>query len=395
MENRIERIRKPVRRKNAEQYLLFTLLSFATTVILIRLFLSLTGYPQVGNNTLHIAHAIWGGLLLFIASLLTLILANRWVYTIGALFAGAGVGLFIDEVGKFITQDNDYFFPAAAPIIYTLFLLTVLLYLQMRRPQPRSVRTELYRALDTIGGVLDNDLNAQERRDLEVRLRWVRDQSEHPGIVRLASTLQECLASDTLYVAPNSPGFWERVVRRVQAYASRWITGRRLKATLVGGLGFLGLGALIAPTATLIALALAPAETIEVQLPNGSDPGFSPIVLEYLSSAVLVVLLIRLALGAVVGLLLVGAAVLLIIGREQAGALLGYFGLLLSLTTVTPLNFYFDQFKTIGGALIYFALLLGVILYRRRYLLSDPDGNPLMPTPKISKGSIEHPQKAE
>jgi hypothetical protein len=146
---------------------------------------------------------------------------------------------------------------------------------------------------------------------------------------------------------------------------------------------------------TLIALALAPAETIEVQLPNGSDPGFSPIVLEYLSSAVLVVLLIRLALGAVVGLLLVGAAVLLVIGREQAGALLGYFGLLLSLTTVTPLDFYFDQFKTIGGALIYFALLLGVILYRRRYLISDPDGNPLMPTPKISKMSIEHPHKAE
>src|SRR4028119_1992848 len=129
MENRRERMRKPVKRKNAEQYLLFTLLSFATTVILIRLFLSLTGYPQVGNNTLHIAHAIWGGLLLFIASLLTLILANRWINTIGALFTGAGVGLFIDEVGKFITQDNDYFFPAAAPIIYTLFLLTVLLYL--------------------------------------------------------------------------------------------------------------------------------------------------------------------------------------------------------------------------------------------------------------------------
>ncbi len=395
MENRIERIRKPVKRKNAEQYLLFTLLSFATTVILIRLFLSLTGYPQVGNNTLHIAHAIWGGLLLFIASLLTLILANRWVYTIGALFAGAGVGLFIDEVGKFITQDNDYFFPAAAPIIYTLFLLTVLLYLQMRSPQPRNARTELYRALDTIGEVLDNDLNAQERRDLEGRLRWVTDQSEHPGIVRLASTLQDCLASDTLYVGPNSPGFWERGLRRVQAHASRWITGRRLKATLVGGLGFLGLGALIVPTVALIALALAPAETIEVQLPNGSDPGFSPVVLEYLSSAVLVGLLIRLALGAVVGLLLVGAAVLLVIGREQAGALLGYFGLLLSLTTVTPLDFYFDQFKTIGGALIYFALLLGVILYRRRYLLSDPDGNPPIPTPKINKASIEPPQKAE
>jgi hypothetical protein len=24
-----------------------------------------TGYPQIGNSTLHIAHVLWGGLLLF------------------------------------------------------------------------------------------------------------------------------------------------------------------------------------------------------------------------------------------------------------------------------------------------------------------------------------------
>ena len=139
MGNGTERMRKPLKRKKAEQYLLFTLLSFATTVILIRLFLSLSGYPQVGNDTLHIAHAIWGGLLLFIASLLSLLFVNRWVYTIGALLAGAGIGLFIDEVGKFITQNNDYFFPAAAPIIYAVFLLTALLYFQVRCPQPRML----------------------------------------------------------------------------------------------------------------------------------------------------------------------------------------------------------------------------------------------------------------
>lgn len=92
MGNGTQRVRKPLKRKNAEQYLLFTLLSFATTVILIRLFLSLSGYPQVGSDTLHIAHAIWGELLLFIASLLSLLFVNRWVYTIGALFDGAGTG---------------------------------------------------------------------------------------------------------------------------------------------------------------------------------------------------------------------------------------------------------------------------------------------------------------
>jgi hypothetical protein len=305
------------------------------------------------------------------------------------------MGLFIDEIGKFITQNNDYFFPAAAPIIYAVFLLTVLLYLQVRRPQPRNARTELYRALDTMEEVLDNDLHAQERRDLDARLRWVMDQSEHPGISRLASALQECLTSDTLYVAPDSPGFWERSLRRVRAYAPRWITARRLKATLVDGLGLLGVGALVGPAVALIALVLAPAETIEVQLPNGSEPGFRPVLLDHLSSAALVGFLVRLALGVVVGLLLVVATVLLVIGREQRGASLGNFGLLLSLTTVTQLDFYFDQFRAVGGALVYFALLLGMILYRRRYLLLNPDGNPPIPTSKISKVSIESPQLEE
>ena len=94
-------VRRPVRRPRADNYLLLTLLSFALSVSLTRLFLELTGYPQLGSGTLHIAHMLWGGLLLFIAALLPLIFANRWVYWVEAVLAGVGVGLFIDEVGKF------------------------------------------------------------------------------------------------------------------------------------------------------------------------------------------------------------------------------------------------------------------------------------------------------
>ncbi len=104
------------------------LLSFAASVTFTRFFLELTGYPQLGNETLHIAHVLYGGVLLYISSLIPIIYANRWAYTWTSVISGVGVRRFIDEVGKFITQNNDYFFPNVAPIIYAFFLSSVLIY---------------------------------------------------------------------------------------------------------------------------------------------------------------------------------------------------------------------------------------------------------------------------
>ena len=362
MESSVRRIRKPVQREDAEQYLVFILLSFAASVILIRLFLELTGYPQVGNSELHIAHVLWGGLLLFVASLLPLVLANHWVYKVGALLAGVGVGLFIDEVGKFITQSNNYFYPAAAPIIYAFFLLTVLVYLQVRRSRPRDARVELYHALDRFQEVLDHDLNTQERADLETRLSRVDREATYPDIARLANALRGFLASEKLYLAPDSPNLWERWSQRGQAYEARWLTRRRLKVAVVGGLVVLGLLAL--SNLTVDVLVDSGAQPVEVQVASVVEgPAW---------------FLVRVALEGLVGLLLLVAAAVMILGRERLGSVLGYFGLLLALTTVNLLAFYFDQFGAVISAMMQFVLLLGVILYRRRYLISaSGNHNPL------------------
>ncbi|MGD8760208.1 MAG: hypothetical protein PVJ07_08140, partial [Anaerolineales bacterium] len=242
---RISRIRRPVRRKGAETNLLLTLLSFAFSVAATRLFLEITGYPQLGGGELHIAHVLWGGLFLFVASLLPLILANRWVYAVGALVAGLGVGLFIDEVGKFITQTNDYFYPAAAPIVYAFFLLTVLLYLQMRRPYSADPRAELYRAFEALQEVLDRDLEPTEKAELETTLRGIQRTAKHPNIASLSNELLEFLASDSLVTVPETPRAFERFQSRLRDLASRFLTEPRLKGLLVGGLMALGLVALL------------------------------------------------------------------------------------------------------------------------------------------------------
>lgn len=92
------------------------------TIFITRAYLAFTGYPQIGNSTLHVAHVLFGGAILT-ASFLYLLLATRPHKLLASLLGGIGFGLFIDEVGKFITQDNDYFYRPAIGIMYVSFLL--------------------------------------------------------------------------------------------------------------------------------------------------------------------------------------------------------------------------------------------------------------------------------
>jgi len=358
----INPVRKPVKREGAEKYLLYTLLSFATSVALTRLFLELTGYPQLGNSDLHIAHVLWGGLLLFVASLLPLILANRWVYIVGALCAGIGVGLFIDEVGKFITQSNDYFYPAAAPIIYAFFLVTVLIYFQVRKPPKRDARSELYRVLDTMGEVLDHDLDKSEQKKLEIRLEFIKENADHLDLSHLADALLSFISSDAVHNAPEVPTIWMRLIDRLQTLEARWVTRKRLRVILAGGLLTLGVVALV-ELAQYVWIFQEPDQlqsmvnelVIESQISSASGLGW---------------FYARLILEGFVGLMLCLAAIMLILGKEHRGIQLGSIALLLSLTAVNLLVFYFDQFSTIFLAILQFLLLLVVIQYRKRYLVN-------------------------
>jgi len=360
----IGRIRGPVRRGGVERYLLLTLLSFAASVALTRLFLELTGYPQLGGSQLHIAHVLWGGLLLFVAALLPLIYANRWVYDFGALLAGIGVGLFIDEVGKFITQSNDYFFPAAAPIVYTFFLLTVLLYYRVRRPVSNDPREQLYRALEAMEEVLDHDLDRRERAELEDSLDRIAAEGQFGN---LAEALKGFLNSEGLLLAPRRLGRLERWVRAVLVLEARWITPVRLRAILVGGLLALG-GFTLARTLRLMVGSGSPARAAqklsELVLGGriGSDRQLGLFQWEVASET------------GVAALLVLGAA-LLVLRRDRLAVSTAYAGLLLSLTVVNLLVFYFEQFSAIVTAMVQFILLVGVLRYRSRFLASQRDAS--------------------
>jgi hypothetical protein len=360
MEPLIPRIRKPVEREGAERYLLFTLLSFALSVSVTRLFLELTGYPQLGSGTLHIAHVLWGGLLLFIAALIPILYVNRWAYVADAVIAGAGVGLFIDEVGKFITRTNDYFYPPAAPIIYAFFLLTVLLYIEFRRPHKLDARSELYAVLENFEEILDQDLSERERARILDRLNRISHDTANPDIARLVTQLHDFVSSDTIYLVPHKPGLVEATQNWFIGFEIRHIKRRELQAMLSIVLLAMGFLSLLYPIQILLR-AYSP-DNLAVVLANLAQSGLVR------SQAALGWFEMRLGLQAAVGLTLVISGVLYAIGKDRRGTALAYLSLLLSLTSVNLLAFYFDQFTTIVTASAQLVLLLVIIYYRRHYL---------------------------
>jgi hypothetical protein len=115
-----------VRDRQAWQHLEAFVICAVVTILVTRAFLSATGYPKVGSGGLHIAHMLWGGLLLLIAQLLTLSYLGPVTKPLAAALGGVGFGLFIDEVGKFVTADNNYFYQPAVAIMYVVFTLIVL-----------------------------------------------------------------------------------------------------------------------------------------------------------------------------------------------------------------------------------------------------------------------------
>ena len=176
--------------------LLDTFLVCAVTMILvIRLQLYLTNYPQLGGHGLHIAHVLWGGLLMMIAIVIAISFITRAARQVAAVVVGLGFGFFIDELGKFITEDVNYFYKPTAALIYIIFIAMWFSFRALQRHRGFSQLEYLVNAIELVKEAAIRDLDVAERRRA-LHLLDLADQSD-PMVAPLREVVREADAAPT------------------------------------------------------------------------------------------------------------------------------------------------------------------------------------------------------
>ena len=344
MEQDNRKITSAVRRQFADHYILISLIAFAMTVIVTRVYLHVSDYPQLGNDVLHIAHALWGGLLLVIAVYFPMVIYNRWAIKTSALLSGIGLGLFIDEIGKFITQTNDYFFPPALSLIYGFVLLNTFVYLIFRRPTAADPRDAMYLALEGLKEAIDGDLDSNEASIIKAQLEIAR-QSDREEIVSLANALGHFIEAEVKHLPAGRASIWKRLNAWVDRLGKR--IGERVHRKLITWMLILW----ISFVTGYIFLLIQGGESVDPQ------------VLEWRNALILI------QVG--VGALMISAIISWYRKKEGQGIKFAVSGILLSLVALQTLYFYLSQYSALTATLVQFVFLQVLLTYRRWHLVEQ------------------------
>lgn len=157
-------ILKPlIRSAEADRRLELFMVTSVVTILCIRFILHATGYPQLAIRGHHIAHVLLGGALMVLAIVMLLAFIDRYSSDLGAVIGGIGFGAFIDELGKFVTMDNNYFFQPTVALIYITFVL-LYIFSQMINGEQLTHEERLLNALELVKDAVVKDLDIQERR---------------------------------------------------------------------------------------------------------------------------------------------------------------------------------------------------------------------------------------
>jgi len=215
-----------VRRVTAMQDFEVFFVSSVATILLVRAVLTATGWPQLGGGKIHFAHLLWGGIGMLLAFVLFMAMQGRLWDFLATLSAGIGFGLFLDELGKFITSDNDYFFQPAVAIMYVLFVVLFFLFRWLGRVDRMGPETALVNSFDFAKEAVMRSMNKGER-DEALYVLGRADQAD--PMVRALSTVL-----GGVHPPATSSNAAARAWNRFHAWYQRLIARRWFRRFVVG-----------------------------------------------------------------------------------------------------------------------------------------------------------------
>lgn len=341
-------------RRNRGSLLTWMAVAFVVTVLVTRVYLQLSGFPSIGSGKIHLAHAVWGGLLLIIAAILPLMLAPSRVLTLCAVLGGIGAGLFMDEVGKFLTSDNDYFFAPAAPLIYGTGVLLVLLAVRAREHRPTTTTARWYAALDLLGEAADDHMSKREEAAAVTLLDAVTEDETRPDLTQAAGVLRDEVEQWEL------PEYRPSRLRAAGRALDRW--DRRVIPTWVYGvLSILG------SVAFFVFIAMAGIAALLLAVDSGLRSDLSLLIdseVEVATPVAVVTMWVCVAACVISLVMLLAALVVRLTGRPTQAATWAIRGCVLTLIVVNLAASYIDI--SILAVIMVFQLLAIAILLRYR-----------------------------
>jgi hypothetical protein len=242
--SRVHIPRFALRSSDASRSLDIFLVCAVASVLGNRVFLIITGYPQLGNGTLHISHAIWGALMMAVAVIfaISFLAPNNRPFI--AFIGGCGFGWFIDELGKFITRDVDYFFQPTIGLIYVVFIAMYLVFRAIER-RDFSADEAVLNGLEALKAAAIGDLSEPRRAAAMALLQQTG--ADDP----FARRVYGLLADETGLPDPN-PTRFERSGRSLRAWYVRLTHRRWFERVVVSWFVIVGTGQLV--TAVIFSL---------------------------------------------------------------------------------------------------------------------------------------------
>lgn len=183
------------KRVNASNLILEFSIWAIVSLFATRLFLEIFNNPVIGRGNWHIAHVLFGGLFMLIGIIIFIIFYGKKSIRYASIFAGIGWGMFIDELGKYITSDNNYWFRPAIIFIYISFVFLFILYRLLEKKTRQSRSSLWHELLEDCQEIFNNDLEKNEKKELLQKIKKYERLIPSPAEKKILSDLKQLVIS--------------------------------------------------------------------------------------------------------------------------------------------------------------------------------------------------------